>query len=221
MNGVRLTAKNNGTYGLPVVEELRTNKQVKGPGGVVYPPSIWRLFKDKELGAIGLAHVDDVTKVADGKERSSAFTDKYTNARIQRTFTLVDLDITKLKDRLLNSVKGWREQKINAGIEVTISSTKYILQTDEVSRGLLTGATAAANANHTFPAGFSWRMRDNTDVGLNHGQMKALGGDVFDHVNACHEAAREHATAIYALSSYADIKNYDMDTLWPPVADPE
>lgn len=217
MSGVRLTHKNNGSYGLPVVEELRINKDVT-VGTVNHPASIWRLWTDAQLAKQGLARVDDVTQVSAGKEKSSGFTDKYTSQRIQRTFTLSDLNADAKKSRLLADVKSRRDEKINAGIEVVIKAVTYVLQTDAESRNLLSGAMSAANASHTFPASFAWRMRDNTDVELNPAETKKMGGDAFDHVNNCHEAARAHLTAIEALSTWGELDAYDLTALWPPVA---
>jgi hypothetical protein len=221
MSGVRLTKKNNGSWGLPVVEELRTNKQVVDEDGTPHPGNIWRLWSDAELGNIGLAHVDDVTKVPAGKEKTGTFTDKYTAKRIKRTYALQDRSGAKLKRAMLSSVKTMRQSMINAGIVATVKTSDYILQTDAESRELITGATAAANSGHTFPASFAWRMRDNTDVKLTPALMKKMGQDVFDHVNNCHEAARAHLTAIDALSTWGELTAYDLSTLWPPTAPPE
>jgi hypothetical protein len=221
MSGVRLTKKNNGTWGLPVTEELRTNKQVVGDNGITYPANIWRLFSDAELNSIGLAHVDDVTQVSAGKEKLAGFTDAYTAKRIKRTFALGDLDGTRKKRDLLGQVKSTRNSKIDAGIEITVKGNTHVLQTDKESRDLITGATSSANSGHTFPASFAWRMRDDTDVKLNPGEMKKIGQDVFDHVNNCHEAARTHLTAISALSTWDELEAYDLSSGWPPVAPDE
>jgi len=219
MLGVRLTKTNKGTWTLPVVEDLQTNKQVVVEG-TTFPANIWRLWSDGNLNQEGLARVDDKTVLIAGKERANTFTDAYKKFRIKRTYDLRDIPAGTSQRRLLSKVNGKRNSIIHADITVTIRGDDYVLQTDSESLELLAGATSAANSNHTFPADFAWRMRDNTDVALNLAEMKTMSGEVFEHANAAHVASRAHKAAIEALTTWAEVDAYDLNAGWPPVAPP-
>lgn len=216
----RLEQKNNGAFDLPLVEEFTGPVDVR-VGDVVHGKAIWNLWSNDQLNAEGLTKIEDVTQVVAGKERASASSDVFEDGYVKRTYALVDVSPDGLKQQLLRLVNDKRAQITQAGVAVTVRGNGHILQTDNGSQQMLVGAMAAAAANHTFPSGFSWRMRDNTDVDLNPAEMKAMAGTVFDHVNAAHAASRIHKAAIEALTTWAELDAYDLDAGWPDVAPPE
>lgn len=213
----KLTKKNNGSFALPLVEEYNRPKDVR-VDDVIYGKVIWRLWSNPQLNKKGLTKIEDVTPVPAGQERTAAFTDAFNGGIVERTFTLTDTLPAGLKQQLLGRVNGKREAISQAGIVVTVRGSDHVLQTDEGSQKLLIGALAATNASHPLPAGFSWRMRDNTDVALNPAEMKSVSGAVFDHVNAAHGAALIHKATIEALTTWAELDAYDLEAGWPPVA---
>jgi hypothetical protein len=76
-------------YGAPAVRTFsRGNKGFIGDDGTQYPASIFTLWSDAELVAIGLARVDESPIPAD--KRSSGSSQHMLNKRLQITHTLMD-----------------------------------------------------------------------------------------------------------------------------------
>jgi len=76
-------------YGAPAVRTFsRGNKGFTGDDGTQYPASIFTLWSDAELVAIGLARVDESPIPVD--KRSSESSQRMLNKRLQITHTLVD-----------------------------------------------------------------------------------------------------------------------------------
>ena len=114
-----LTKKNNGSYGLPLTESFRNPKQFAHEN-VVHGSDVWRKWSDAQLAEAGATVINDVTKGAVGKIKSSGFTDAYSNNNIQRTYTLVDIPYEPELAKLLGRVNGRRDYIINAGINVML-----------------------------------------------------------------------------------------------------
>jgi hypothetical protein len=231
-----LTEENNGSYDLPLKETFQRPKQVK-VGNVVHPRQVWQLWTDAQLRAEGLCKIDDVTSVTEGHEKGSSIesTIMGNDDRVKITYATSEIDYTKPQAALRDRVNGMRDSKINAGITITIDATDYVLQTDQASRDNISGVVAGIGAALPLPLNadgtlnldgtgthIAWRMRDDTDVLMDADTFKAsVGLAVMAHVNTCHLAARTHKAAIDALSTYADVSAYDLESGWPDVAPAE
>lgn len=79
-----------------------------------------------------------------------------------------------------------RDAAINGGI----SHAGYDWDTDDVSRGYLTGAVVNINAGIPLPEGFSWTAADDSDVPMDASGLIALGAAVTLHVNTQHVKSR-------------------------------
>jgi hypothetical protein len=236
MPGARLTKQANGSYALPVVEVFPRPADVV-VGKVRYPRGIWEAgtaWSDAQLAKQGLARIDDVTVVAAGKVRLDTFTDVYEADRVKRTYDLGDLAPELPRRTLLGRVSLKRREIIEAGISIPYGGSTYVLETDQTSRESVSGVVAAIGAGAPLPLNsdgtpngsgtgthISWRMRDNTDLLLSAAEfVSTLAVPLLNHVNGAHLASRAHKAAIAALTTWAEVEAYDLNTGWPPVADP-
>lgn len=214
-----LTKKNNGSYGLPLVDVFRRPKQFVVEE-VVYGPGVWTKWSNAQLAKVGATKISDTTSVPDGKEKAGTYTDTYSGNIVERVYDLQDKPLAPRISSMLVFVNSKRDSIISAGIDVTIRGSSYVLETGPDSRDSVSGTVAAIAAGVPLPDGFSWRMRDNTDVALDAIEMVTLGAAVLAHVNAAHAASRVHKEAIPAIATWDEASAYDMEAGWPAVADP-
>lgn len=85
----KLTEKSDRTFGLPVAKTINRAKGVTGPDGVQHPASIFRLWRDDQLNAIGYARMSEDRKAPDGK-MLDAFSDEMVDGVVVRTWTFKD-----------------------------------------------------------------------------------------------------------------------------------
>jgi len=83
----QLKEKPDHSFGLPVKNTFNRPKPVDGPDGTQHPATIFRVWTDKKLNAIGFARLTEKPgKPPEGKKRKS-FTDKMTAGVVIRTWT--------------------------------------------------------------------------------------------------------------------------------------
>ncbi|WP_321367901.1 DUF4376 domain-containing protein [uncultured Desulfuromusa sp.] len=78
----------------------------------------------------------------------------------------------------------------NAAISGGVNHAGYDWDTDDVSRGYLTGAVANVNAGIPLSEDFTWTTADDSDVPMDAAGLIALGAAVTRHVNTQHVKSR-------------------------------
>jgi hypothetical protein len=228
-----LTKKNNGSYGMPLIEEFNRPKDVTIEA-VVYGRIVWNKWNNAQLVDKGMVRIQDVTTVAAGKERTSAFSDTFSAKTVKRTYTLRDVAVEPLKTGLSSRVNGMRQGKITAGIEIVHDAVTKVLETGSESLANISAVAASIGAGLPMPLNadgtvnaegsgthISWRMRDNADILFTSAEFVAeIAGPAMVHVNGCHISSRVHKTAIDALTTYVEITGYDLEAGWPDVYTP-
>lgn len=215
----RLT-ETNGTYGLPVIDVHRAkavevgggDSMVQYPKGIFTGPTAW---SDAELNAIGYARFDEVKPGAG--ELSSGTVDDFTNGKVTRTHTTVPDPnyLDRRKTEVKRNIKGQRDYVRDAGIEHTIDTVTYVVQTDGDSRRELIGAIVGLNERGNPNATQKWRMLSNAVVDIAMSDFKAMALAVRDHVDACytHQAVLE--AAVNAAVNLTELEAIDITTGWP------
>lgn len=119
-----------------------------------------------------------------------------------------DAYLPRLKESLKAAVAFKRAQIERGGVDFNGAR----IETDDASQAKLTGALRYADINPA--AQIDWKGRDGW-FRLNPAQMRALGQVVGAHVQACFTAQRTHEEAIDALTTVAEVMNYDIEAGWP------
>jgi len=122
------------------------------------------------------------------------------------------LDVLRLTK--WEAVKVLRDDAINGGVNVAGIGP---FQSDEISRGYITGAvvmaqTALANSQ---PFAMDWTLADNSVASLDGPTMIAVGIAVGQHIAACHERAQVLRAAIESAANTAALAAIDITTGWP------
>lgn len=109
--------------------------------------------------------------------------------------------------------EAYRDGRVNGGC-MTASGP---VDSDPVSRGLITGSVSMATIAKAAGAPFAttWRMQDNSYVGLDADAMIAMGVAVGEHVAACYEASFAVKDLIDAAADKAAIEAVDITAGYP------
>ncbi len=187
-----------------------------GDDMIQYPRSIFTLWSDQELNAIGYARFNEL-RPSPGMVSLGAM-DTFADGKITRTHTVThDPDyLDKQKANRNRQIKNHRDSIRDAGIEWSPDDgvTSYVVQTDGDSRRELTGAIVGLNESGATEQ--AWRMQDNMLVVLSAEVFKAMALAVSVHVNACyvHQAVLENT--ISTTTDIAELNAIDVETGWPP-----
>lgn len=119
-------------------------------------------------------------------------------------FTSLDEAVT---DRLAE-LASIRFQRETAGITVNGST----ICTDRESQATLTGAWVAVQINPNIL--IDWKAETGW-VQIDKATVEALSAAVGSYVQGCFTAEKNHAAAIAALTSIADVETYDITQGWP------
>ena len=117
---------------------------------------------------------------------------------------------------ILNFKKGNKKQEIDAakaqalvaGVEYTKNRKKYVFQSDDYTRNMLTSTAAAFKdpsendpTKQDLPSNFVWISMDNQQVPFTIQDVRALGLVMAQHVQTCTFKARKLKDAISAATS--------------------
>lgn len=123
-------------------------------------------------------------------------------------------NVELVRDTKWAIVKARRDQAECGGC-----STLYgRVDTNEAAKLNLNGAVTMAQIALSSAQSFSiqWTMADNSIVTLDANQMIVVGVAVGQHVNACHDVARQLREQIAAATSIVDIEAIDVEAAgWP------
>lgn len=218
------------TYGLPVVQTFSNPKPVT-VNGVQHPRTIFTLWSDKELKAIGYARVEENTWNTK-TQKSTGYKDVISSYKVIRTHTLTDTPTDNEKVKLKSTVNSIRLVKINGGINISVANTTYGLDTTTESRNNITGISTAISAGMPLPltsngsfantadpasgTHISWRTADNQDILVDGNTfIISIASKVLDHINKCHLVSRVKKEEIEQLTTWTDIEGYDLYAGWP------
>lgn len=113
----------------------------------------------------------------------------------------------------------WAQAKAERDIHVAAGAITNlgVVDTDEVARSNIAGATLAALIASTTGAPYSvtWTMADNSLVAVDAAEMIAMGMAVMAHVGACHAHARTLRAAIDDAVDMAELLAIDVTVGWP------
>ena len=109
--------------------------------------------------------------------------------------------MTLIDDRTREDVAAEMKMTFDTMIEDGMPYAGKVLQIDEESIGRMTTVAASIGAGVALPAGFAWRMKDNSSVAMDETAFLAMATAAFDYVNALRvrmwtaiDAARSAAT---------------------------
>lgn len=131
-----------------------------------------------------------------------------------QTVTVAPPSLSEAKADKWDQAKTERDRRITAGCTVPGVGT---FDTDEVSRGNITGAVTMALIAQGAGAPYSigWKLADNTIATLNAAGMIGAGGAVGQYVAACHANVQGLGLAIEAASDLAAVAAIDVGAGWP------
>lgn len=108
-----------------------------------------------------------------------------------------------ISEQTLDDYRLVKRQEItvarNIAIRSGVSYASYDWDTDDLSRGYLTGAITSINAGIPLPDGFTWTAADDSEVPMDAAGLIALGAAVTLHVNAQHVKSRQLKAQIEAV----------------------
>jgi hypothetical protein len=121
------------------------------------------------------------------------------------THTELDGTVVVIDDRSLADAQTEAVERLRAAYDRELARGMpwggKVLQVDEASIGRITATAAAVANNVPLPAGFAWRMLDNSGLTMDRAGFLAMATAAFAHVNtlrarmwAAIERARAAAT---------------------------
>jgi len=123
-------------------------------------------------------------------------------------------ELTAAKAAKWAAAKALRDAAIDGGCTVAGIGR---FDTDLISRsninGAVTGAMIAQAASQTFAV--TWKLADNSIIGLDAADMITAGLAVLTHVSACHAVAQTIGLAIEAAQDFAALEAIDIESGWP------
>jgi Domain of unknown function (DUF4376) len=172
--------------------------------------SLWYLLYDDDAKIIGQVCVEDEAELEREPEHARAvlvpdrgdLTSQIYDEQSEQW--LPNLDVHRL--RAWQRIKAARDAAETGGCETPLGR----VDTDETSRGRITGAVSLAMiAGPSFT--IDWTMADNSVVTHDQAAMIALGVAVGTHVGTCHAIARGLKAPIEAATSVEDLDAIE----WP------
>tara|TARA_Y100000310_G_C20395927_1_gene675105 strand:+ start:98 stop:772 length:675 start_codon:yes stop_codon:yes gene_type:complete len=197
--------------GLPIVRVFNDNRGVFLPNwptadGSNQTSSIWKMWTDAELNAVGYARFTDVP-ITDPNMSQTAPVDDFTDGKVTRTYTGVLRNVDVLKNKKKVDVLGHRRGVAAGGI--TFATKPFA--TDSSAMNDINLISNALNAGETFPGGtIPWDTLDNDVLDANETQFLAFAKAVAAHRIKATKAAKAHTDAVEALTTSQEVVDYDL-----------
>ena len=204
----KLTKQPDGSFALPV-DIAHLPRASVDDAGVQHPHTIFTLWSQNELAAIGYFHYTETT-IPDGKI-SIGSSHSFDGISVTKTHTLADDPdyLDKQKTIMLSQIKSKRDRVRDAGIDYLT----YTVETDANSRRELTGAVVSIN--EAGLTDMAWRMKDNTVAILLAADFKAMAIAVSIHVQSCYVNQGTLEAAVNAAINITALNAIDVSVGWP------
>lgn len=135
---------------------------------LVKPPADWPNTDWRPAGDYDELVESDTARIGDDYDGASF------------TTPVVLPTVAEARDAKVADINAERERRIDAGI---VWDT-HTVDSDDRSRANLAGVIQAVDAGVvTLPAGYTWRMADDTEVEVTIDDLKAIAAILFDHVD--------------------------------------
>lgn len=174
--------------------------------GVKHPPSVFRLWSNEELAAIGiLPIVDDETPSG----RITGSTLELADGEVLRHWTVASVSVADRKTQMLADLGARRLVAEEAGTNRLGSP----MGTDRVTQVKLTGAYVKASADDTYSV--RWKVAPGLFVTLDAATIINIGDAVAAYVQDCFDREDELTTAILAASTHEGLDAININSGWP------
>ena len=191
------------------IEVFKKSKPIQY-NGITYPSSIFRLWSDEELKAIGVYRVKRASwdKKFYTASLSYEFNDLENQVVEVATTTLLPLDTIKEKHKRRN--RGCFQAQTNIGF----TYNDVVFEIDLVSQSRMAHARLRAlDETIEHPLDFAWRAMDDTFVPMDRAGVLAFTAAASDHVYSLMKKKWTVEAEIDALTE-ANVVEFDVESRW-------